>query len=367
MTERATYRADHVGSFLRPPALKEARARYMAGRATLEELSAVEDRAVLDVLDLQRQIGLDVVTDGEYRRYSFMTGMVDATEGFARGDSGMQWQGPGARAGGGFLWRVTARLRQQRGMTEREVPFLEQHAARPFKVTLPSPNLFVMAGFAPGVTDRVYASRSELRQELTAIVAREVQSLVARGVPYIQLDAPGYTTFVDAGMRERMRQRGIDPERALEEEIAADRACLDAVRPAGVTLGLHLCRGNSESRWLVEGGYDAIAEKVFTAFPVDRLLLEYDTPRAGDFAPLRVVPPGVTVVLGLVTTKEGRLESADELRRRLDEAARHVPLERLALSPQCGFASSLPGNLLTLDDQRRKLELVVDTARKVWS
>jgi 5-methyltetrahydropteroyltriglutamate--homocysteine methyltransferase len=171
---------------------------------------------------------------------------------------------------------------------------------------------------------------------------------------------------VDETLRERMQQRGIDPARALDEEIAADQAVLHGVRRPGLTLGLHLCRGNSQSRWLAQGGYDAIAEKLFNAFAVDRLLLEYDTARAGGFEPLRFVPRGVTVVLGLVTTKEGRLESRDQLRRRIDEASKYVALEHLALSPQCGFASSLPGNLLSLDDQRRKLELVVATAREVW-
>jgi 5-methyltetrahydropteroyltriglutamate--homocysteine methyltransferase len=363
----AQVRADHLGSFLRPPELKDARARYMDGRSTLEDLRAVEDRAILDVLAMQRDVGVDVFTDGEYRRYSFMSGMVEALDGFTRGDSGMQWQGPGPSTGGGFLWVVGARLQQKQRLTQQEVLFLEKHAPGPFKITLPSANLFVMAGFKPGITDQFYSSRSELRQELVAVVRREIRALVDAGVPYIQLDAPGYTTFVDEKLRERMRQRGIDPDQALDEEIAADQACLDGARRPGLTLGLHLCRGNSQSRWLAEGGYDAIAEKLFNAFPVDRFLLEYDTARAGGFEPLRFVPRGTTVVLGLVTSKEGRLETQGELLRRIDEATRYVPLDNLALSPQCGFASSLPGNLLSADDQRRKLELVVATAREVWT
>ena len=219
---------------------------------------------------------------------------------------------------------------------------------------------------AHGVIGRDYATRSDLLAELTAIVAAETRALAAEGVPYIQVDAPGYMSFVDRRTVERMRQGGLDPDQELAEAIAADNACLAAARHDGGTTAIHFCRGNSRSRWLREGGYDPIAERLFTSLEADRFLLEYDTERAGGFEPLRFVPRGKIVVLGLVTTKQGQLESQDELRQRIDEAAKYVPIENLALSPQCGFASSFSGNLLSLDDQRRKLELVVDTARKVW-
>jgi 5-methyltetrahydropteroyltriglutamate--homocysteine methyltransferase len=224
----------------------------------------------------------------------------------------------------------------------------------------------MITSYKPGVTDRAYATSSELLEDLVAIVRDEVRWLAAEGVPYIQLDAPYYSHYLDPRARDRVRQAGVDPDRALDQAIAADNAALAAGRGGNVTLALHVCRGNNRSRWYTEGGYDAIAERLFGTLDVDAFLLEYDTERAGGFAPLGRVPRGKTVVLGLVTTKEPRLESPDTLRRRIDEAARHVPLERLALSPQCGFASVAAGNLLSVDDQWRKLELVVSTARAVW-
>jgi 5-methyltetrahydropteroyltriglutamate--homocysteine methyltransferase len=202
--------------------------------------------------------------------------------------------------------------------------------------------------------------------ELPVFFHQEVEALIASGVPYVQIDAPWYYAFFDERQHERMRQRGVDPAAGLEEAIAADNASVAGLRREGVTLALHICRGNAQSRWVAEGSYEPIAEKVFNALDFDRLLLEYDTERAGGFEPLRFMPPGKDVVLGLVTTKEGRLEAMDTLLRRIDAAAKYVALDRLALSPQCGFASSEAGNLLSWDDQRRKLELVVETARRVW-
>jgi 5-methyltetrahydropteroyltriglutamate--homocysteine methyltransferase len=198
------------------------------------------------------------------------------------------------------------------------------------------------------------------------IVRDEVRWLVSEGVSYIQLDAPYYSHYLDPRQRAHMQKAGLDPDRELEHAIAGDNAALQDAPRAGVTLALHVCRGNSKSRWYTEGGYDAIAEKLFGSLEVDRFLLEYDTERSGGFEPLRLVPRGKSVVLGLVTTKEPKLESQNELRRRIDEAAKFVPLEHLALSPQCGFASVAAGNLLSMDEQWEKLELVVETARKVW-
>jgi 5-methyltetrahydropteroyltriglutamate--homocysteine methyltransferase len=205
-----------------------------------------------------------------------------------------------------------------------------------------------------------------LLKDLVEIVRDDVQWLVAEGAQYIQFDAPYYSHYLDPRQRQHMKQAGLDPDKELETAIAGDNAALEGVSRGSVTLALHVCRGNSRSRWYTEGAYDAIAEKLFGMLDVDRFLLEYDSERSGGFEPLRLVPRGKTVVLGLVTTKEPRLESQDELRRRIDKAAKHVPLENLALSPQCGFASVAAGNLLSIDEQWRKLELVVQTARKVW-
>jgi len=233
-------------------------------------------------------------------------------------------------------------------------------------MTMPSPSVFMHIGYKPGLTDRFYPTRDDLLDALVDIIRGEIVALIDEGVTYIQLDAPQYAPYMDSGLREDMRRRGIGPDQAAREAVEADRRCLEGLARDGLTLAMHVCRGNSRSRWLAEGGYDPIAEELFQKLPVDRFLLEYDSDRAGTFEPLRFVPSEKAVVLGLVTTKEQALESEDQLRRRIDQASRYVPLERLALSPQCGFASVASGNAISPDDQRRKLELVVETARKVW-
>jgi 5-methyltetrahydropteroyltriglutamate--homocysteine methyltransferase len=358
------YRADQVGSLLRPPELIEARTSYMEGRLDLEGLRAAEDQAILDILEQQRQSGIDVFTDGEYRRYNFYSDMVDAVDGFVTTDDvPLVWRGGNPSHSPGRV--VGAKLQQKRRLTEHEVPFLQAHAPGPIKVTVPTATQFLRS-YQVGVTDQFYPTRADLAKELIGIVRRELEALIADGVPYIQIDAPGYTALVDTEGHERLRQQGIDPDAALDEAIAADNATVAGLKREGVTIALHLCRGNSRSRWLSEGSYEPIAEKLFNELDVDRLLLEYDTERAGGFEPLRFMPPDKEVVLGLVTTKEGRLESEDELRRRIDEAAQYVDMERLAISPQCGFASAMLGNLLSMDDQRRKLDLVSEIARKTW-
>jgi 5-methyltetrahydropteroyltriglutamate--homocysteine methyltransferase len=363
------FRTDHVGSLLRPPALRQARAAYAAGRLEREALRQVEDAAILDALERQRQVGLDVFTDGEYRREFFLSPLLDAVEGIEAAPAGLVWHGPAAPTQPVHGRVVAARLKQVRRLAAHEAGFLLQHAPGLAKITLPSPMMFLLPSltcYHPGTSDRYYPTQADLLQDLVQIIHGEVQALVAEGARYVQLDAPTYPHFVDARLRERARLAGVDPDAAVDEAIAADNACLAGVDRAAVTLAIHLCRGNSRSRWLAEGGYEPVAERVFGVLDVDRFLLEYDSERAGGFEPLRFVPKGKTVVLGLITTKSGALEAQDAVLRRIDEAARYVPLESLALSPQCGFATNEQGNLLSADEQWRKLELVVDTARKVW-
>jgi len=361
------YHADQVGSLLRPPPLLAARSAYEQGNLPLQALREREDEAILAALQLQREVGIDVFTDGEYRRSSFMVVVADAVEGFVPTKAGLPWQGPAIDdPSGGFGQSVGAKLRQKDRLVAHETAFLQEHSPGPFKITVPSPALFVPQQHLSGPISSIYPTRADLLADLTEIVRSELQALASEGVPYIQLDAPSYTAFADQRAVERMRQGGLDVEQALGERIAADNTCLAAARGQGTTVAIHLCRGNSRSRWLSEGGYDPFAEQVFNSLAADRFLLEYDSDRAGGFEPLRFIPRGKTVVLGLITTKEGRLEPQDGLLRRIDEATQYVPLANLALSPQCGFASSAPGNLLTWDDQRRKLELLVDTARRVW-
>ncbi len=324
------FRAEQVGSLLRPPELLRARAEHAEGRLKLEELRAEEDRAIQQALEKQRQLGIDVMTDGEMRRGSWLTDMADAVDGFVTERVALEWKGPGGGVEGSTAKAAGAKLRKVRKMTGHEVPFLKKNAHGPFKVTLPAPSNFMLASYKAGITEKFYPTHAELLKDIAEIARDEVQWLVS------------------------------------ENAIAGDNAALQGVPRGSVTLALHVCRGNSRSRWYTEGGYDAIAEKLFGILDVDRFLLEYDSDRSGGFEPLRLVPRGKSVVLGLVTTKEPRMESQDELRRRIDEAAKYVPLENLALSPQCGFASVAAGNLLSVDEQWRKLELVVETAHKVW-
>ena len=360
------FRAEQVGSLLRPPEVLQARAAHAEGRLNLEELREVEDRAIRQALEKQRQLGLDVLTDGEMRRGSWLTDMADAVDGFVSERVALEWKGPGGGVEGSTAKAAGAKLRKVRKLTGHEAPFLKTNAQGPFKVTLPAPSNFMLASYKAGITEKFYPTHADLLKDLAEIVRDDVQWLVAEGVPYIQFDAPYYSHYLDPKQRQQMKQAGIDPDKELENAIAGDNAALQGVPRGGVTFALHVCRGNSRSRWYTEGGYDAIAEKLFGSLDVDRFLLEYDSDRSGGVEPLRLVPRGKSVVLGLVTTKEPKLESQDALLRRIDEAAKHVALENLALSPQCGFASVAAGNLLSIDEQWRKLELVVETARKVW-
>ena len=363
---RTLHKADHIGSFLRPAKLLEAR-----GSVRPEELRKLEDQHILRVLEKQRELGFEVATDGEFRRRNFMSDFIDAVEGFDLADAvGRSWRsGQSASAVNiSVTGIVTCKLRQVRPLTGHELPYLKAHSPLPIKMTLPSATQFPAISFKRGITERAYKDHSALLLDIVEIMKNDLKNLAADGVKYIQIDAPRYSYYMDPKWREWIKtELRVDPDVALDEAIRADNACLQAARHDGVTLGIHLCRGNNRSHWYAEGGYDAIAEKLFSTLEVDRFLLEYDDERSGTFAPLRFVPKGKTVVLGLVSSKVSRMEDPKELMKRIDEASRYVPLENLALSPQCGFASTAEGNLLTEDQQWAKLKLVVDTARRVWN
>jgi len=359
-------RADHVGSFLRPPELLAART---AGR-DLEHLRAIEDRHILRVLAKQQDLGFDVCTDGELRRRNFMSDFLDAVDGFDQEDEvARTWQaGTAASAAvSSVTGIVTGKLRAHRRLTAHELPFLRDHCHGVIKMTLPSATQFPAIAYKRGITDKVYPTHSTLLWDIVPIIKAEVQALVEDGVRYVQIDAPRYSYYVDPKWRAFIRtEMGMEPTAALEEAVRADNACLDGARRPGVTVAMHLCRGNNRSHWYAEGGYDPIAEQLFGTLQVDRFLLEYDDERSGTFEPLRFIPTGKSVVLGLVSSKRPQLESRRELVRRIEQAAAIVPLEHLALSPQCGFASTMEGNLLSEEDQWAKLQLVTETAREVW-
>jgi len=361
------YRAEHIGSFLRPPELLAARS---SPTFDPQELRALEDKHIQRVLVRQKELGFRIFTDGELRRRNFMSDFTDAVAGFDMGDdTPRSWKVGGKEDSGvsQVAGIVTAKLRQVRRLTGHELSFLQQHSPGDIKMTLPSATQFPAISFKRGVTDRFYKDHSALLWDIVEIMKADLAQLSREGVNYIQIDAPRYSYYIDPKWRDWIRtEMQVEPNELLDESIRADNACLDAARRPGVTLGLHLCRGNNRSHWYAEGGYDAIAEKLFGSLHVDRFLLEYDDDRSGTFAPLRFVPQGKTVVLGLISTKRPQLENGDVLIRRIQDAARYVPLEHLALSPQCGFASTMEGNLLTEEEQWAKMRLVVETAHRVW-
>jgi len=348
----------------------------MQGKLPLEEIRELEDQAILDILEVQRQAGVDVLSDGEYRRSGWGSDFRESVDGYVPGVLPVQLRqhrisdGSLVDAPSGAVQQGTVigeKLRARRRLTAHESAFLKAHADRPFKMTMPAPSYVVARGYAPEVTKNAYPSRAAVLADAAAIIRAEIQALIAEGVPYIQLDNPHYTDYISDDMVKQMRAAGIDPDQALREDIAADNAAIAGLASDDVTIAMHLCRGNGAlGNWHVAGGYQAIDEQVFGNLNVGRWLLEYDSDRAGGFDPLRFMPKGKQVVLGLVTTKSGVLESPSRLRERIDEAAKYVDLDDLALSPQCGFASTLIGNPLTPEEQRRKLDLVVSTAREVW-
>ena len=360
-------RTDHVGSLLRPAELLAARAEFSAGSIDADAMMAAEDSAIMDALAMQRDVGMEVFTDGELRRAAWMTDLAEAVDGFVDDHVILRWHSADGTSEElpSYSKVAGAKLQQAGRITSYEFDFLKRHASGPVKMTMPSPAVIATNGYKKGISDAAYGTREELLADVTAIVKGEVQALVADGAAYIQLDE-GFYRYVGDGAEALSRQTGQDSEERLANDIAAENACYDAVPTDSVTFGMHICRGNSRSRWVGTGGYDWLAERLFSELRVDRFLLEYDSERAGGFEPLRFLPKGKTVVLGLVSTKFSEMEDVDQLLRRIDEAAKYVSADQLAISPQCGFASVAAGNRISVDDQRRKLELVVETARRAW-
>jgi 5-methyltetrahydropteroyltriglutamate--homocysteine methyltransferase len=362
-------RSDVVGSLLRPPELLAARERFEEGDLSPAEFKVVEDAAVDEALRLQEESGMDVVTDGEMRRLSFQSQMTEAVEGFGEWDLDAflwgDWQS--GELGEMKVERppiaVQEKLRRRRFLSAEELTYARRRTTRILKVTLPSPSLF--ANFwDPERSSDAYASLEEFLTDVAEILREEVDELVRLGATYIQLDAPHYPLLLDPTYRDFYASRGWPADRWLELGLELDNHVYGD--RDGVTFSMHLCRGNQASRWLVEGGYDWLAERLFSRVKAERLMLEYDDARSGSFEPLRAVPEGKTAVLGLVTTKSGRRETVEELEARIREASAFCPLERLALSPQCGFATSVLGNALTVEDQTAKLRTIAETAQVVW-
>ena len=369
-------RVDLVGSLLRPEKLKQAFAAYSQCKASDSELKAAQDEAIRSVVAKQVAHDLPIVVDGEFRRTSFMesfavvagveewqAGARTYHEILARQDEGMEGTHKGQDPILLNRKRVTAPLKLIRNTLVDDFRFTQSLTERPVKITLIGPDR-IQQCFDAEASRSAYSSTAEFLRDVVRVERQMITELASAGCRYVGIDAPGYTAYVDVDSIAAMRARGEEPASIMERSIRADNEVI--ANFPGMTFGIHICRGNRQSMWHREGKYDAIAEKLFSGLNHQRLLLEYDTERAGGLEPLRYVPKGKIAVLGLITTKVGRVESVEELLRRIDDAARFLPLEQLALSPQCGFASSIRGNLLSEDEQFRKLDVMMETAEKVW-
>jgi len=359
------FRADHVGSLLRPRSLIDALKRHHSGAVSSARLAAEQDAAIREVIALQESVGLQSITDGEFRRTSYWGRFVESVDGLDVGDSLFRFRDEAGREREFTAPRVTGKVRRSRSIAGDEFAFLRGHTSQTPKITLPSPPTMHFWRLDRTLAPGTYDDRHAYFADLAAVYREEIAALAARGASYIQLDDVPIPMLCDPAIQDRVRDAGLDPTGLLDEYIELFNACL-AGRPEGVTVATHMCRGNYKGQFLSAGGYDAFAEQFFNRLEVDALFLEYDTPRAGDFAPLRFVPRDKIVVLGLVSTKTPVLETTEALRRRIEEAALHIPLDQLCLSPQCGFASTIGGNPVTVDDEQAKLARVVETAEIVW-
>jgi len=362
MTAKPPFRADHVGSLLRPEALHEARARAARGELPAEELRRVEDAAIRDAVKLQESIELQSITDGEFRRAWWHIDFLCGFEGVGMAEESYAVKFSGTEQP--RTMQVTGPIRRTRPIMVDHFTFLKGVTSRTPKFCIPSPAMLHMRGRRASI-DAVYPDKDRFWADLTAGYREEIRDLAAAGCTYLQIDDTTVSSLCDERIRAQVRSTGDDPDQL---QVTYARAINEALRdrPAGMTIAMHTCRGNFMSTWMASGGYDPVADTVFNQVKVDAFFLEYDTERAGGFEPLRFMPRGKKVVLGLVSSKFAALESKDDLKRRIEAASRYVPMDDLCLSPQCGFSSTHHGNKITIDDERRKLELVRDVAREVW-
>jgi len=359
-------KADQIGSLTRPVELLEARTKFRAGELSKEQLTEVEDRCILDALAHQRDVGIDVLTDGELRRDAWQTDITYALEGFEP-----EWPMVRQTLPDGSVVElemhtkaIVAKLRQVRRIAEHEARFVLDHADGPVKMTLPSPHTTAWGSFKPGITDKVYADHEEVFADLIPVYRREMVALASEGVSYIQLDE-GFTRYGRPQARLAMEEAGDDPDALLQRDIEVENACYHAIAGGDVVLGSHLCRGSRTAN-RGDGDYEWLAERLFGALDVDRFLFEYDSEAVGGFEPLRFLPKGKTVVLGLVTSKDPIIEDQDSLIAKIELASKYCSVDQLAISPQCGFGGSADNHFMSVDEQWRKLENLVEVARRVW-
>lgn len=360
------FRADHIGSLLRPPALREAFRRRAAGEITENELRAAQDQAIRDVVRLQEDCGLQVITDGEFRRVSYWEKFVRLVDGLSVKTALFTFHDESGREASFTAPYAHAKVRRRGPITADEYAFLAGVTSRTVKITMPSPSTMHFYRFSDWADAAAYRDATEFFTDLGAIYRKEIADLSAAGCRYVQLDEVAIAILCDSAARRRLAAAGADPDALVDLYIDAINEAL-RTKPPTMSVGLHLCRGNYKGMYLSEGGYESVAARLFRRAAVSHFLLEFDTPRAGSFEPLRLVPEDKGVVLGLVSSKTPKLEAPEYLKRRVEEAARYIDRDRLALSPQCGFASTIGGNPLTEADERAKLRLCVETAEAIWS
>ena len=363
------FRADHVGSLLRPKKLLEARASWKGGKLTFEALQNIEDEAIREVVKLQENVGLKAITDGEFRRENWWIDFISQIEGIviSEPDVSSEFKTDGGK-GSGYIPKVVktvSKITHNRSILDRDFETLLKHTKETPKVTIPSPTRIHFHGGRAAVDLETYPDLSNFWSDIARFYQDEIAALEQKGCRYIQIDDPVLTYFLDDRMRNNLQDIGENPDTLINTYATLLNDCIKNRRD-DTYLTMHLCRGNALSSWIVSGGYAGLANSIFPKIDVDSFFLEYDDERSGDFEPLDLMPNGKKVVLGLVTSKRGQLETADSIKRRIEEASKIIPLENLALSPQCGFASVDVGNLITLDDQMSKLELVVKTAETIW-
>ena len=362
---RPPFRADHIGSLLRPQKLRHAFREHAEGKLADADFHAVQDQAIRAVIALQEECGLEVVTDGEFRRSSYWARFVELTDGLEVSQARFKFHDDHGHETDFTAPHVVGRVRRGKPITLDEYRFVAQIARATPKVTMPAPSTMHFWRGARYAEAGVYAEPEEFFADLGRVYRQEIADLAAAGARYVQLDEVALAMLCDPAARAKVEAEGECPERLVDLYVGAINAAVRD-RPAGMVVGVHMCRGNYKGKYLAEGGYDSIAEKLFGGARVNHFLLEFDTPRAGDFAPLRFMPRDKGVVLGMVSSKTPQLESLELLKRRAEEAARYVDAARLALSPQCGFASTMGGNPVTEADERAKLKLCVDAARAIW-
>jgi 5-methyltetrahydropteroyltriglutamate--homocysteine methyltransferase len=359
------FRADHVGSLLRPQELKEAFHDSHRGTIGAGKFAEIQDRCIRDAIKMQEEVGLQSITDGEFRRGSWFFGFVQAVDGLTTKDSSFDFHdASGDRAAFQSAY-VNGKLKRSRGITTEEYAFVRASTRQTPKVTMPTPSLVHFFRLDGAVDRCVYPDMDEFWSDLISVYREEIAALAALGCRCVQLDEVPIAMLCDPNIRAQVTRAGIDPVALLDSYIGAINV-IARNRPAGLTIALHLCKGNYKGHWMAEGGYEAISEKLFNEAAVDTFFLEYDSTRAGGFEPLRHVPKGKNVILGLISSKTPQLEPLDDLRRRVEEAGRFISLNQAGVSPQCGFASSVGGNPLSIEDERRKLQRVVELANAVW-